>query len=73
MAESFFFRIGQQPLSLFYEDIAGDLEGSLTHVLDELGVERPEGSPRLEQPLSRQSYELSESWVQSYFEDVSRR
>jgi trehalose 2-sulfotransferase len=69
----FFFRIGQQPLSLFYEDIAGDLEGSVTRVLDELGVERPEGSPRLGQPLSRQSDELSESWVQSYLEDVSRR
>jgi trehalose 2-sulfotransferase len=68
----FFFRIGQRPLSLVYEDIAGDLPGSVARVLDELGVERqPSDEPG--QPLSRQSDELSESWVQSYLEDVSRR
>jgi trehalose 2-sulfotransferase len=68
----FFFRIGQRPLSLLYEDIAGDLAGSVGRVLDELDVERPrELEPS--QPLSRQSDELSESWVQSYLEDVSRR
>jgi trehalose 2-sulfotransferase len=69
----FFFRIGQRPLSLYYEDIAGDLEGSVGRVLDELRIERPQDSLLARQPLSRQSDELSESWVQSYLEDVSRR
>jgi LPS sulfotransferase NodH len=69
----FFFRIGQRPLSLFYEDIAGDLEGTVGRVIDELRIERPQGALLARQPLRRQSDELSESWVQSYLEDVSRR
>jgi LPS sulfotransferase NodH len=69
----FFFRIGQDPLQLFYEDIAGDLEGTVGRVLDALGVARPDGVLLTREPLSRQSDELSESWVQSYLEDVSRR
>jgi LPS sulfotransferase NodH len=69
----FFFRIGQQPLSMFYEDVAGDLEGSVARVLDALRIERPAGSAPVHEPISRQSDDLSESWVQSYLEDVSRR
>jgi len=69
----FFFRIGQQPLSLFYEDVAGDLEGSVGRVLDALNLARPAASTPVPQPMSRQSDDLSESWVQSYLEDVSRR
>src|SRR5437764_8867087 len=69
----FFFRIGRQPLQLYYEDIAGDLEDCVGRVVDALGVEHPEGVLLAREPLSRQSDELSESWVQSYLEDVSRR
>ena len=69
----FFFRIGQQPLQLFYEDIAGDLEGSVGRVLEALGLERGAGSATRPNRSRRQSDELSESWVQSYLEDVSRR
>ena len=69
----FFFRIGQQPLPLYYEDVAGDLQGSVGRVLDMLGIERPQTSVPASQPMRRQSDELSESWVQSYLEDVSRR
>jgi len=69
----FFFRVGQQPLQLFYEDVAGDLDGSVNRVLDMLGVERPEPSAPLRESMSRQSDDLSESWVQNYLEDVSRR
>jgi LPS sulfotransferase NodH len=69
----FFFRIGQQPIPLFYEDLAGDLEGSVARVLDAMRIDRPEGRAPVEKQLSRQSDDLSESWVQSYLEDVSRR
>jgi LPS sulfotransferase NodH len=69
----FFFRIGQRPLTLYYEDIAGDLEGTVGRVLDDLQIARPQHDLLARQPLSRQSDELSESWVQSYLEDVSRR
>jgi LPS sulfotransferase NodH len=69
----FFFRIGQQPLQLFYEDVAGDLDGSVGRVLDLIGVERPASNEPLRTPTSRQSDELSDSWVQNYLEDASRR
>jgi trehalose 2-sulfotransferase len=60
-------------LSIFYEDVVGDLRGSVERVLTPIGVEPyldwtlPVSSPR------GQSDELSESWVQNYLEDVSRR
>ena len=69
----FFFRIGRQPLQLYYEDIAGDLEGCVGHVLDELRLERPSGALEIPKRMHRQSDDLSESWVQNYLEDVSRR
>ena len=69
----FFFRTGQRPLTLLYEDVAGDLEGSVRRVLDDLGVAPPDGFELAREPTRRQSDELSESWVQNYLEDVSRR
>jgi trehalose 2-sulfotransferase len=69
----FFFRIGQRPLTILYEDIAGDLEGSVGRVLEALGLERPAPSADAGERMSRQSDDLSESWVQNYLEDVSRR
>jgi LPS sulfotransferase NodH len=69
----FFFSIGQRPLSLYYEDIAGDLEGTVGRVLQELRIGPTAGPLLARESLSRQSDELSESWVQSYLEDVSRR
>ena len=69
----FFFRIGQRPLQLYYEDIANDLEASVGRVLDAVLVERPPAPLLGAGALTRQSDELSESWVQNYLEDVSRR
>jgi trehalose 2-sulfotransferase len=69
----FFFRIGVRPLSIVYEDVVGDLEGCVERVLDEIGIEAPAGWSLPARSPSRQSDELSESWVQNYLEDVSRR
>ncbi len=69
----FFFRIGRRPLSIVYEEVVGDLAGALARVLTELDVEPPAGWTPPERSPRRQSDELSESWVQSYLEDVSRR
>lgn len=69
----FFFRIGQRPLSIVYEDVVGDLESSVLRVLAEIGLEAPSGWSLPARSPSRQSDDLSESWVQSYLEDVSRR
>jgi trehalose 2-sulfotransferase len=69
----FFFRIGTRPLQLFYEEIAGGPADAAGRVLESIGVsveQAPSDGPR---DISRQSDELSESWVQSYLEDVSRR
>jgi trehalose 2-sulfotransferase len=69
----FFFRIGQEPLSVLYEEVAGNLDGTVERVLSALDVERPSGSSSLTHSMTRQADELSESWVQNYLEDVSRR
>jgi LPS sulfotransferase NodH len=70
----FFFRVGQRPLQLYYEDIAGDLGGSVARVLEALHIEGGrDGELELSGAMRRQSDELSETWVQSYLEDVSRR
>ncbi|MCW3032025.1 MAG: trehalose 2-sulfotransferase [Solirubrobacteraceae bacterium] len=69
----FFFRIGQRPLSILYEDVAGDLAGPVGRVLTEIGVEPPADWAISARSPSRQSDELSESWVQNYLEDVSSR
>jgi trehalose 2-sulfotransferase len=69
----YFFRTGQQPLQLYYEEIDDDLDESVRRVLDELGVEPP-GHVEIERTsMRRQSDDLSESWVQTYLEGVSRR
>jgi trehalose 2-sulfotransferase len=69
----FFFRIGQQPLSVVYEEVAGDLNGTVGRVLEALDLDLPESAAPAREPMSRQSDELSQSWVQNYLEDVSRR
>jgi LPS sulfotransferase NodH len=69
----FFFRIGQQPVSVLYEEVAGDLDGTVARLLDGLELDQPPSAAPIGQLMSRQSDELSESWVQNYLEDVSRR
>ncbi len=69
----FFFRIGRQPLPVLYEEVAGDLDATVDRVLGALALKRPAASAPVAQPMSRQSDDLSESWVQNYLEDVSRR
>jgi LPS sulfotransferase NodH len=58
---------------VLYEEVAGDLDGTVGRVLDALHLERPPVTEPVREPMSRQADELSESWVQNYLEDVSRR
>jgi LPS sulfotransferase NodH len=69
----YFFRIGQQPLTVLYEEVAGDLDATVARILNALGLEAPPAGASSPEGMSRQSDELSESWVQTYLEDVSRR
>ncbi len=69
----FFFRIGQRPLTILYEEVAGDLDATVDRVLESLRLERPPSDAPARRSMSRQSDDLSESWVQNYLEDVSRR
>jgi trehalose 2-sulfotransferase len=69
----FFFRIGRRPLSVLYEEVAGDLDATVDRVLGALDLERAPTSAPVVQRMHRQSDDLSESWVQNYLEDVSRR
>jgi trehalose 2-sulfotransferase len=69
----FFFRIGQRPLALLYEEVAGDPDTAVGRVLDKLEIPREQAAAPIPRRMGRQSDDLSESWVQSYLEDVSRR
>lgn len=69
----FFFRIGQRPLSLVYEEVAYDPDATVDRVLELIGVQREHAATPSSRAMTRQSDELSESWVQNYLEDVSRR
>jgi LPS sulfotransferase NodH len=69
----YFFRIGRRPLQLYYEEIAGDPDAAVARVLNAIGVSAEPASAPAQRSMSRQSDEISESWVQSYLEDVSRR
>jgi trehalose 2-sulfotransferase len=69
----YFFRIGQSPLTVVYEEVANDLDAAVGRILEALALEHPPSTAPPAQPMSRQSDELSESWVQNYLEDVSRR
>jgi hypothetical protein len=60
---AFFFRIGQRPLAPYYEEIAGDLEGSIALVLDTLTLESPAQSVPVHHRTSRRSDEPSKCWV----------
>ena len=69
----FFFRIGQRPLPLYYEEVASDPDAAVARVLDVLEIPSEHAAPPAPRQIGRQSDEISESWVQSYLEDASRR
>jgi LPS sulfotransferase NodH len=69
----FFFRIGRRPLAINYEELASDPEAAVARVLDALGVPPEHAAAPTPRAIGRQSDEISETWVQSYLEDVSRR
>lgn len=69
----FFFRVGQRPLQLYYEEVATDPEAAVNRVLELLGIPSKQSAAPATSAIGRQSDEISESWVQSYLEDVSRR
>lgn len=69
----FFFRIGRRPLAINYEELASDPEAAVARVLDALGVPPEHAVAPTPRAIGRQSDEISETWVQSYLEDVSRR
>lgn len=69
----FFFRIGRQPLQLFYEEIATDPDAAAARVLGELRLPGEPVPAPAQRAMSRQADEISDSWVQNYLEDVSRR
>jgi trehalose 2-sulfotransferase len=69
----FFFRIGRQPLQIFYEEVANNPAAAAARVLEMMGIPHEQTLEPTENSMRRQSDDLSESWVQNYLEDVSRR
>jgi len=56
------------PLTIYYEDLAKDVEGTARKALAFLGVTVPDDLVFAERKLRRQSDDLTEAWVRQYHE-----
>ncbi|HEX8208515.1 MAG TPA: Stf0 family sulfotransferase [Solirubrobacteraceae bacterium] len=64
----FFDQLGAEPLTISYDDIVGDLRGTVVAVLEHLGVAVPEAL-EVRPLLRRQADERSQEWVRRFVAD----
>jgi len=65
---SFFEGCGMEPLEVLYEELVADYEGTVSWLLEGIGIPVPEGFAVEAPRMRRQSDELSEEWVRLYNE-----
>jgi LPS sulfotransferase NodH len=68
----YFTGLGVPPVTVTYEELAEDKEGSVRRVLRHLGIQAPAEGIALEPKLSQQADALSEEWVARYEEQRRR-
>ncbi len=66
--QSFFDGCGVEPLEVVYEELVEDYEGTVTRLLDGIGIHTPENFAVAGPKMKRQADELSEEWVRLYNE-----
>lgn len=68
--DRFFKSVGEAPLSVVYEDLTSDFDGSVRQILSYLDIPVPD--PLFSRPdrLRRQRNSVSEDWYSRYFEDL---
>ena len=70
--QAFFTDADIVPLTVVYEDFVADYEGTVTRVLETLGLELPAGYAFAPPKLERLADDLSERWVQRFREEKQR-
>ena len=71
--EGFFEDCGVETVRIAYEDLVDDYEGTLLRLLEEIGINIPEGFVMEKPQMQRQANELSEEWVPRYEESARQR
>src|SRR5215218_1348043 len=65
---NFFEGCGMEPLEVLYEELVADYEGTVSWLLEGIGLPVPEGFAVEAPRMRRQADELSEEWVRLYNE-----
>ena len=65
---SFFEGCGAEPLEVLYEELVADYEGTVSWLLEGIGISVPEDFVVEAPRMRRQADELSEEWVRLYNE-----
>lgn len=66
--QGYFERCGTEPLSLVYEEFVEDYEEKVLGLLNDLGIDIPDGFTITKPKMRRQADKLSEEWVRLYNE-----
>jgi LPS sulfotransferase NodH len=70
--QGYFERCAIEPLSIVYEEFVEDFEEKVLGLLNDLGIDIPEGFAIAGPKMKRQADELSEEWVRLYNEQGRR-
>ncbi len=70
--EGYFADCGVDKVSVVYEDLVEDYQGTMLRLLEEIGTHIPEGFAMENPQMKRQANEHSEEWVRRY-EELARR
>src|SRR5215207_4875530 len=66
--QAYFEGCGLEPLEVLYEELVADYEGTVSRLLEGIGIPVPEGFAVGAPRMRRQADELSEEWVRLYNE-----
>jgi trehalose 2-sulfotransferase len=66
--QAFFHGCGAEPIEVLYEELVADYEGTVSRLLEGIGIPIPEGFAAEAPRMRRQADELSEEWVRLYNE-----
>ena len=66
--DAFFEHVRIRPVLVLYENFASDYVASTESVLDQLGLEPPEGGIKLETRMKKQSDGINDDWARRYAE-----
>jgi trehalose 2-sulfotransferase len=69
--ENYFEECDVEPMEVVYEELVEDYEGTVSWLLEGIGISIPENFAVTEPKMKRQADELSEEWLRLYNERAS--